>query len=104
MLPHAVRRVDLGGRDVTEYLGRLLVEERGCSPGTRRLCAREAKEQLCYVAADVREALSGATSGASSSVERTFTLPDGETLVAVGAERFRAPEALFQPRQVLGLR
>jgi len=29
-LPHAVERIDRAGRDITEYLGRIL-HERGCS-------------------------------------------------------------------------
>merc|ERR1719193_2185921 len=72
-LPHAVQRLDLAGRDITE--------------------------KLCYVALDYQEEMEKAET--SSDLEQNYELPDGQ-VITVGAERFRAPEALFQP-QFLGL-
>jgi len=97
VVPHAVQRLDMGGRDLTAHLARLLREERGyrLAPATERRAASEVKERLCYVAESFQAELEA--SAEDPAQERSYELPDGSAVIAAGSERFRCPEALFQP-------
>uniref|UniRef100_A0A7S3JS19 Actin n=1 Tax=Aureoumbra lagunensis TaxID=44058 RepID=A0A7S3JS19_9STRA len=116
-IPHAVTRIDIGGRDITERLS-LLLRRAGralCTSAELDLC-REIKEKCCYLATDpAQDERTMATiarrqrdtdisainiDNAPDAAPRFYELPDG-TRITLGPERFRAPEILFSP-SVLG--
>ncbi|XP_077377925.1 actin, cytoplasmic-like isoform X2 [Festucalex cinctus] len=94
VLPHAIQRMELAGRDLTDYLIKLLAA-RGYSLTTtaERDIVQDVKEKLAYVALDFDEAVQ------SPSNLVNYELQDGNFL-EIGSELFRCPEPLFQPNHI----
>jgi len=95
-LPHAVMRVDMAGRDMTEHMQKLLAGAGSSfTTSAEKEIVRDIKEKTCYVAMDYDAEL------ASAPKATEYELPDGK-IITVGHEAFMCPEALFKP-SMLGL-
>jgi len=94
-LPQSIRRLDVAGRHLTEYLIRLL-QLRGYTFNRTAdfEVVRKIKEKVCYMGYDLQLEKKLALETTTTMVQ--YTLPDGR-VIKVGAERFEAPEALFEP-------
>ncbi|KAI9639690.1 actin family [Dioszegia hungarica] len=95
-MPHAIRRIDLAGRDVTDQL-QLLLRKNGhyLHTSAEKEVVRQIKEKTCYLSLNPakEEKDNGGALG-------EFRLPDGK-MIQLGTERFLAPEILFNP-EIIG--
>jgi len=117
-IPHAIKRMDLAGRDLTQWMMTLLMRQGyRFTTSAEFEIIRQLKEELCYVAkdysADVRRAAAcssaaararrNATKESDKAVKDDFTrsyeLPDGKE-ITVSAARFKCPEMLFKPELI----
>ena len=97
-LPHAILRLNLAGRDVSQYFRRILVQ-RGYTftSSAEKEIVRELKEKSCYVAEDFESEYE--KSQQSDECIEQHELPDG-SIMTINDERFRAAEVLFRPELV----
>ncbi|CAC5378050.1 ACTA1 [Mytilus coruscus] len=96
----AVKRLDLGRRDLTSYLQTLLHDKEHDFVTTGDFeIVREIKEKMCYVAEDYSKEIT--LSECFPDVDKSYELPDGN-LITIGKERFQCPEILFRPSKDIG--
>jgi len=94
-LAQQIKRLDFAGRDVTAHLNDLLQRRGYAFNRTADFdTVRQIKEKLCFVGYDIEQEKRLATE--TTVLVESYTLPDGR-VIKVGAERFEAPEALFNP-------
>ncbi|XP_056657123.1 actin-like isoform X4 [Monodelphis domestica] len=92
ILPDSIMTMEVAGHDLSMALMKSLVNK-GYSLCTmvELNLVRAIKEKLCYVALDFFDEMFS-----EDATAETFTLPDGR-IISVKEERYRVPEAFFQP-------
>lgn len=119
LLESSVRRIDLGGKALTNYF-KELVSYRSVNMMDESFLIETVKEAACFVSQDVRADLKLAHSR-DSPHRREFVLPDGlgrtsgylrdpsavtpaagsgQQVLRMNNERFMVPEALFRPADI----
>jgi len=95
ILPQNIKRLDIAGRHITEYLIKLLqMKGYAFNSSADFESVREIKEKYCFVSCDI-------DSDRKLDVETTYynsihKLPDGRK-IRISNEKFEAPEILFHP-------
>jgi len=116
VLEHSIQRIDLGGRDVTDNMMKMLnMRTREFTNSSDHLIAQKIKEELCYVSDDfglehyyssplcnpftvpINDLI--AQFCGISCPDKEYELPDGRK-IEVGMERFLCPEILFNPQLI----
>eukprot|EP00759_Apiculatamorpha_spiralis_P018884 PhF_6_TR25159/c0_g1_i1/m.34673/K05692/ACTB_G1; actin beta/gamma 1 len=95
--PSAVRRLDIAGRDLTEWMMELLSDEteRPFTTTRDREIAKVIKENHCRVSIDFEHDMSRLDAD-PKCFDKVVELPDGSKLT-IGKSQFCCPEMLFQP-------
>jgi actin-related protein len=94
-LPHAILRIDLAGRAITDWYAKIIMElGMTFSSSAEREIVRDIKEKLGYVALDYEAELTKYKESAAN--DKPFELPDGN-VITVRDQRFRGAELLFKP-------
>merc|ERR1711924_543857 len=101
-MPHAIRRINLAGRDLTDYICKILQESKITLTTTaERESAKKIKEDLCYVSMTFADEVDN-----FAGKEKQFEMPDG-TVVTVHNQMIRCPEPMFKPsldgKEMMGL-
>ena len=91
-IKHAVNRMDLAGRDLTNYLQKLLTEIGVTLKSSADFeIAREIKEKTCYIALDYEQ-----EEKALKEKKIEYTMPDN-SVIEIGPQAIKCPELLFKP-------
>jgi len=101
-MPHAIQRINLAGRDLTDYICKILTESKiNLHTSAERMSAMKIKEELCYVSMNFAEEVDN-----FAGKEKQFELPD-MSIVTVHNQIIRCPELMFKPsmdgKEMMGL-
>lgn len=92
---HSVKRLDMAGRHVTQYLVKLLTQAGYAFNSSADFeTVREIKEQCCFVSYDPSKDLKLANE--TTILDKEYTLPD-KSVIKISRERYQAAECLFEP-------
>ena len=95
-IPHAIEKMEIAGRVITDYAQKLLLESGHSFTSTAELeIVKDIKEKLCFVAQSYDEERTAAES--SSELDQAYTLPDRSQITVKGTVRMQVPELIFKP-------
>ena len=96
-VPHAVERMDIAGRVITNYLQKLILENcaMAFTSSAEMEIVKKIKEDVCYVAQDYDKEKAHADT--SSEHDTPVKLPDNSVINIPGNVRIQCPELLFKP-------
>ena len=95
-IPHAIEKMEIAGRVITDYAQKLLLESGHSFTSTAELeIVKAIKEALCFVAQDYDAEHAAAAS--SSELDQAYTLPDRSQITVKGTVRMQVPELVFKP-------
>jgi len=95
-LPHAVEKMEIAGRVLTNYMQKLLLENGESFTSAAEIqIVRDIKEKHAFVAQNYAEEKEAATKSAEHDVQ--YTLPDKRVMTLPGTVRMGCPELLFDP-------
>ena len=90
-----MRRLNLAGRHVTNYLVKLLMQRGYAFNSSADFeTVREIKESMCFVSYNPQKDKKLADE--TTILDKEYTLPD-KTVIKIGRERFLAAECMFNP-------
>ncbi len=96
-IPHAIQEIPLSGRDLTDFLYKILNQKSPQLIGDSSHemdVVKHIKESMCFVAQDYDAEMKSASE--QMTIERKYMLP-GDKPLYLKEERLRCPEVLFQP-------
>lgn len=101
-LPHAIGRLEIAGREITDYFQKIIAERCGFNFTTSAELeiVRDMKEKYAYVAQDFEdEAEAADTEEGEAAIQKKYVLPDGNEVI-IDDERFKCTEPLFKPQLI----
>jgi len=95
-IPHAVEKMEIAGRVLTDYMQKLLLENGESLTSSAELeIVRDIKEKLCYVAENYEAQRKAAQT--SSDEDKAYVMPDKRVITIPATVRMTCPELLFKP-------
>jgi actin len=95
-LPHAVEKIDIAGRVLTDYLQKLLLEAGHSFTSAAEIqIVRDIKEKHAFVAQNYDEEHEAAKTSSEHDIQ--YTLPDKAVITVPATVRMSCPELLFNP-------
>lgn len=99
-IDNAVRRIDVGGRDITEHLMMLLRRSGYIFHTTAEFeIVKKIKEMFCFVSPVIMNQNRGEQTILEDRMTSNYLLPDGQN-IKLGAEKYKATEILFSPDKI----
>jgi actin-related protein len=95
-MPHAVEKMEITGRVLTDYMQKLLLETGESFESNELEIVRDIKEKLCFVAGNYEKEDQAAQS--SSEHDKSYTMPDKRVITVPAHVRMSCPELLFNPK------